>query len=671
MGQNKNTGLTFAGPKQTLSSLGRTRWNARNPKNNCKGNTNTPDNHLSEMKGGRGVGSSSLPHKTMLGFNPMGVVNATHSYASTILLGGTISEIAPIAPFPFEHFFMELAKAREEESSIRANLELPMVVPVRTDNQPPSQQPRSFSLGKSENIDTDLYDLLPLPSFRERRGHLSCAKSRHNGIIQFPRKRQRVGKHSRHLAGSTAAKMKHNNKAVKNATQKELLERKKVSLMKLQSQLDSRKQQQQQQIKLQANDYDYITPDTNAMHSMDSGSIISIRSEDERWFKVPPVRSGQSDMKKKLLSTGFHPVNGGNFNVGNRISRETVREVMKKIQNQTATAKVIPKKEILETPPSVMTSTGVSKESKIKNEGAEGGINVQSSSNHGSADEVMRVRDQTFMKAISKERMYKVPSAATAALSNEHKADDNEKTCEIINGTVNNNAHHHDPAGDGMKINGKIAVVSTPKPDTESAPTTTNVPVAPSVINHIHVESPTSTQTTIPSEVLSLLREMAKHQHTLAEAARRQMEVLEQPAPANKKSDAELLGGTEDELPPPPPPSIPMPASSAPIVVMQQPPSSSHPVTTSSHKENSNNRSLSRLNTALVSAVLAVSNRLDNMDTKVMERVIEAERMAQEALKGSKDSIKRLNKATLESRFEKVGTVAFVACVHVVIVSHD
>ncbi len=666
MGQNKNTGLTFAGPKQTLSSLGRAHWNARNPKTDCNGNTNAPDNHLSERKGGGGMGSSSLPHKTMLGLNPMGVVNAAHSYASTILEGGKTSEIAPIAPFPFEHFFMELAKAREEESSIRENLELPTVVPVRTDKQQPSQQPRSFSLSESENIDTGLYDLLPLPSFRERSGHLSCAKSRHNGgINQFPRKRQRVG-NSRHLAGSTAEKMKHNNKAVKNATQKELLERKKVSLMKLQSQLESRKQQK---IKLQANDYDHITPDTNTMHSMDSGSIISIRSEDEQWFKVLPVRSGQSGIKKDILSTGFHRVNGGNFNVGNGISRETVREVMKKIQTQTATAKAIPKKEILETPPSAMTSTGVSKESKIKNDGAEGGINnVQNSSNHGSADEV--VRDQAFMKAMSTERIYKVPSAATTDISNEHKADDNEKTCEVINGTVNNNAHH-DPAGEGMKISGETAVVSTPKPDTELASTATNAPVVPSVINHIHVEAPTSTQTIIPAEVLCLLREMAKHQHTLAEAAKRQMEVLEQPAPANKKSDAELSDGTEEQLPPHLPPSIPMPASSAPIVVMQQPPSSSYPVNTSSHKENSKNRNPSRLNTALVSAILAVSNRLDNMDTKVMERVIEAERMAQEALKGSKDSTNKFNEVTLESRFEKVGTVAFIACVYVVILSHD
>ncbi len=607
MGQNKNTGLIFADPKQTLSSLGRARWNARSPKTNCKGNSNAPDNHLSSRSGGRERGSSSLPHKTMLGLNPMGVVNAAHSYASTILEGGKIPEIAPLVPFPFEHFFMELAKARDEESSIRANLELPIVLPVQTNKQQPSWQPRSFSLSKSENIDTDLYDLLPLPSFRERSGPLSCANSRHNGINHlFPRKRQRVGGF-RHLAGSTAEKMKHNNEAVKRATQKELLERKNASSMKLQTQMDGR---EKQQTKLQANEYDQL-------HSMDSGSIISIRSEDEQqWFKVLTCRPGHPGIEKNIRSAGFfNRVSGGTFNVANGISRETVREVMKK--TRMATAKVLPKKETLETPPFVMTSTEVSKGSKINN--------VQNSSN----------------------------------ISNEYKADD-EKTCEVIDGVVDSNVHHDGHAGDGTKTNSETAVVATPKPDTEPASTVTNpAPVVPSVINHVHVEAPTSAQTTtIPPEIFCLLRELTKHQHTLAEAAKRQMEMMEQSsAPANK---AELLCDVE-ELSPHPPPSVPIPPSpAAPIVVMQEPcPPSSHPVTSTSHKEDSSyNR---RLNTALVSAIVAVSNRLDNMDDKVTERMVETERIAQEAMKRSKDSSNKFNKLTLESRFEKVGTVSSIS----------
>ncbi len=703
MRQKKNTGLMFTGPKQTVSSLGHARLNARNHKNSCKDNISTRDNHLSERKGGGGVSYSSSPHETMLGINPMGVVKAAHSYASTIVEGGKISGIASIAPFPFEHFFMKLSKAHEEESSIRAKLELPMVVSVRKDKQQSSQQPRSFSLSESESIGADLDDLLPLPSFRERNVHVSCAKSKHRGSLppqdsqywqghelpaeqrsirttpvmdrrmgvvnHFPPKRQRVG-NSRHLARSTAEKiqMKRNNKAVKNATQTELLERKKLSSMKLHSQLDRRKQQSY----FQRNDYHHITPDTNVVSSVDSGSIISIRSEDDQWFKVLPVRSGQSDVKKSVSSTGFHHVNGGIFNVGNGgVSRETVCEVIK---NQLATTKVMPKKESLETPPSVMISTSFLKESKIKDERAGAGINnvrSSSSSHHDAADEVTRVRDQTPMKAISKDRTCEVPSAASTGVSNEQKVN-NEKISGIINGEVHNTAHHRDIVGEGMKIDDEraavvtrpeeedsseipsIALIATPKPkNTESAvPTAANAPLVPSVINHIHVEAPTSTQTTFPPEVLNLLREMTEHQYTLAEAAKRQMEVLEQPA--NKKSDMELLDGIE---PPPsaPPPSIPMHATSAPIVVVQ-PSSSYHPVT-AHHKENSsnsNNRNLSRLNTALVSAVLAVSNRIDNMDSKVMERVIEVERMAQEALKESKDSKKKLTEATLESRFEKV-----------------
>ncbi len=682
MVQKKNTGLTssFAGPKQTLSSLEHTRLNARNPKNNCKDNTNAPDNHVSERKC-----CPSLPHEAILGLNPMGVVKAGHSYALTIAEGGKLSEIAPIAPFPLDCFFTELAVAREEESSIRAKLQLPTVVPMRTDKQQPSQLRRSFSLSESDNFDFDLDDLLPLPSFRERNnGHVSCAKSMHNGNLSphdtqywqghelpaeerlicttpvmdrrvgvmnhFPHKRQRVG-NSRHLAGSTAEKVKN------VVAQKKLLERKKLTSMKLQPQLDRRKPPPPQQSYLQAKDYQHITPDTNVMSSGDSDSIISIRSEDDQWFKVLSVRSsGQCYVNKSLWSTtGFRPVNGEIFNVRNGISRETAGEVMKKMQNQSATTNAIPKKETLETPPSVMTSTGVSKESKMENEGAGGGMNnAQSSACHGAAGEVVRVRDQTSMEAISKEEMYEAPSTDDF---NEHKVD-NEKACEMINGAVNNNAtHYHDTAGEGMKIDGETAVVTTPKPVTELGLTTANAPVVPSVINHIHVEAPTSTQTTLPSEVLSLLREMAEHQHTLAEAAKRQMEVLKQPV--NKKSDAaELVGGTE------PPPSIPMPAFSPPIVVVQPPPSSYHPITTQ-HKENiSNNRNVSRLNTALASAVLAVSSRLDNIDSKVMERVIEAERMAQEALKESKDSMKKLTEATLESRFEKVCIyVAFILCV--------
>ncbi len=674
--KKNNAGLTssFAGPKQTLSSLGHTRLNAKNPKNNSKDNTNARDNCVSERKH-----LPSVPHEAILGLKTMGVVKAAHSYASTIAESGKLSEIAPITPFPLDSFFTELAIAREEESSIRAKLQLPTVLPVRTDKKQPSQRRGSFSIGESDNFDADLCDLLHLPSFRERNNeHVSCAKSMHDedlsphgtqywqdhelpagqhsmcttpvvdrraGVTNhFPHKRQRVGNSRQHLAGSTAEKLKN------VVAQKKALERKKLSSMKLQPQLVHRRPPRQQQSDLQAKYYQHITPDMNVMSSGDSDSIISIQSEDDQWFKVLPVQpSGLHDVNKSLWSTTeFRRINGEIINVRNGIGRDTTGEVMKKMHNPSAKTFAVPKKETLETPPSVMTSSGVSKEGKMENEGAGRGMNnAQSSACRGEADELVRTRDQTSMEAaISKDEMYE--AALIDDDVNERKVD-NGKVCKMINA-----AYCHDTAGEGsMKMDGETAVVTTSKPETESGLTTVanDAPVVPSVINHIHVEAPTSTQTTLPSEVLNLLREMAEHQHTLAEAAKRQMEVLKR-ADDKKYDTAKLLGGRE-------PPPLPMPSSSPPIVVMQPPPSSYNPITTQ-HKENissnNNSRNLSRLNTALASAVLAVSSRLDNIDSKVMERVTEAERIAQEALKGSKDSIKRIADATLESRFEKVCT---------------